>query len=427
MPPVTRGLWSVVVPAYLLLLWVVASASSRVRGGATCAAGLIVLAAGIAALRRGRPRLLYTACFGMLMAAACAGGMELLLRLAPGVIGGRPASVAYTGYHWYAGGIYRLDLHRGPVQKPGFRREMYWNGHWWHHETNRDGYRGPALARADAVFLGDSMVYGHGVEQRDTLSSRFDERTGLASANLGQQGACLLQCLATFREIGLRLRPRVVFVCTHPTDVEDALDVYGSSELHRFVDEGRWPLVVREKYRPRPWWDLLDLWAVRLALPMRSSALPGAVFRGVRDRFRGEAPAPQAAGYWKPSPEAIAGPYPAFGATATDDLRLGWAATRRALAEIARLADQAGAQVVLFDIGFPRDLSQSVAATARELGAGYSPAGAAALGLSFSGVESYLADDGHWSPTGNAVVARELARAVGAPGVSAPRRAAPSE
>jgi hypothetical protein len=407
------GLWSVVVPTYLLLLWVVASASSRARGGVVCAAGLIVLAAGIVALRRGRPRLLYTACFGMLMAATCAGGLELLLRLEPSVIGGQAASVACTGYHWYAGGIYRLDLHRGPVQKPDCRREMYWNGHWWHHRTNRDGYRGPALERAAAVFLGDSMVYGHGVEEQDTLPSRFQERTGIESANLGQQGACMLQCLATFRELGPRLRPRFVFVCTHPTDVEDALDVYGASELRGFVDEGRWPLVVREKYRPRPWWDLLDLWAVRLALPMRSSALPGAVWRSVRDRLRGEAPAPRATGYWKPSPEAVAGPYVAFGPSATAELRLGWAATRRALSEIKRLADQSGAKLVLFDIGYPQDLSQAVAATGRELGAEYIPAGTTALRLAFSGAEIYLADDGHWSPTGNAVVARELARATG--------------
>lgn len=223
----------------------------------------------------------------------------------------------------------------------------------------------------------------------------------------------MLQCLATFREVGLRLRPRFVFVCTHPTDVEDALDVYGAPELRRFVDEGRWPLLVREKYRPPPWWDLLEFWAVRVALPMRSAALPGAVFRSVRDRLGGEAAVPRAPGNWLPSPEAVAGPYPAFGPNATGDLRLGWAATRRALGEIKRLADEAGAEVVLFDIGYPQDLSQAVAATGRELGAGYSPAGAASLRLAFSGAEIYLADDGHWSPTGNAVVARELARATG--------------
>jgi hypothetical protein len=259
------------------------------------------------------------------------------------------------------------------------------------------------------------MVYGHGVEQHDALPSRFQERTGWTSANLGQLGACLLQCLATFREIGLRLRPRFVFVCTHPTDVEDALDVYGAPELRRFVEEGRWPLVVRGKYRPPPWWDLRDLWAVRLALPMRSAALPGAVFRGVRDRLTSRALAHREARPWKPSPEAVAGPHPALGPGASADLRLGWAATRLALAEITRLAGEAGSRVVLFDVGYPRDLSRSVAETAGELGAEYSPAGAVALELASSGVEIYLADDGHWSPTGNAVVARELARAVGAP------------
>jgi len=414
-PGSARGLWSALVPTYLALLWIVASVSSRVRGGVTFLAGVLVLAAGIGALRRGRPRLLYTACYLLLMAAACAAGLELLLFAKPDLIGGRVASVAYSGYHWYKRGIYRLDAERGPVLKPNTQRATYWNGHWWRHDTNADGYRGPGLARADAVFLGDSMVYGHGVEQDEALPARFAARTGLAVANLGQQGACMLQSLATFQRLGPRLRPRYVFVCTHPTDANDAVDLYGASELSRFVEEGRWPLLVREKYRPRPPWDLLDLWAVHLALPMQSSAVPGALVRAVLDRMRGEAAPARAAGVWKPSPQDVAGPYLVFGPRGSVGQRLGWAAHQRALGEIKRLGDGLRAHVVLFDVGYPRDLSQAVQATARQVGAQYSAAGLAALNLALSGVEMYLADDGHWTPAGNAVVARELARAVGLP------------
>jgi hypothetical protein len=292
---------------------------------------------------------------------------------------------------------------------------MYWNGHWWRHDTNADGYRGPMLARADAIFLGDSMVYGHGVEQHETLPARFAARTGLAVANLGQQGACMLQSLATFQELGPRLRPRYVFVCTHPTDADDAVDLYGANELRGFVEQGRWPLLVREKYRPRPRWDPLELWAVDLALPLQAAALPGALVRAVLGRVKGEpAPGP-APGPWKPSPEDVAGPYPVFSPRGTSEQELGWAAHRRALSEIKRLGDRLGAHVVLFDIGYPRDLSQAVEATAHELGAQYSAAGLVALNLALSGVEVYLADDGHWTREGNAVVARELARQAGVP------------
>lgn len=410
-----RGLWSMLVPSYLLMLWVVASVSSRVRGGLTFLGGVIVLAGAIAALRRGYPRFLYATYYLMLMAATCAAGLELLLFVKPDVIGGRVASVAYSGYHWYKRGIYRLDPHRGPVLRNETHRAMYWNGHRWHHDTNAAGYRGPDLARADAVFLGDSMVYGHGVEQEDTLPSRFERRTGLASANLGQQGACMLQCLATLQALGPRLRPRYVFVCTHPTDADDAVDLFGAGELRRFVDEGRWPLLVREKYLPRPFWDVLDLWAVHLALPMESSALPGALVRALRDRVKDGAAPPPVPGFWRPSTEEVVDPYAPFGPRGSDEQRLGWAAHKRALAEIKRLGDRLGARLVFFDVGFPRDLSRAVAATARELGAEYSAAGLAALNLALSGVEMYLADDGHWTPEGNAVVARELAHAVGLP------------
>ena len=52
-------------------------------------------------------------------------------------------------------------------------RRAYWQGHWWRHSANAAGFRGALVDQADAVFLGDSMIYGHGVEDEETVSSQF--------------------------------------------------------------------------------------------------------------------------------------------------------------------------------------------------------------------------------------------------------------
>ena len=67
------------------------------------------------------------------------------------------------------------------------------------------GAGGGHLDGADAVFLGDSMIYGHGVENDQTVPSRFAAHTGLVVVNLGQQGTDLLQMWLRYRRLGTPL------------------------------------------------------------------------------------------------------------------------------------------------------------------------------------------------------------------------------
>jgi hypothetical protein len=402
---------ALLVSAYLVLSWILASALSRGRGFLLFAAGLAALGAALFVARRGRRGPLFALFYVVLMGAVVVLAFEAILRVSPGVLSGYVADVAYSGYHWYRGGIYQLDDHMGPAMRPGVDRETYWEGRWWRHRANADGYRGPALARADVVFLGDSMIYGHGVEENETVAARFAARTGRPTANLGQQGTCQIQSWIRFSRIGVRLRPTLVFASVHFTDVADATQWYAPEELERLVSsppgEAYVPFAL-PRYRPRPWWDPVSFWADHISLPLRCSGVAGAAVRGILAHRQN---------LWHhgstwvaPGPAEIAAPFTPLEPGAPPEDVLGWKANVRSVAEIKRLCDGLGARLVLFDIGYPRAFSAAVEALAHDVGADYSPAGRVVLERAVAGEPMYLRGDGHWTPEGSDIVARELAR-----------------
>jgi hypothetical protein len=394
----------------MLLLWVASSAARR-KGLLLFVGGAVALAFALARHRRGRPRALHAGSFALLLAAVTVLALEAALVLWPGLLKGRLANHVFNEYHPGRTGIYRADPVLGVAFKPGLRKRIYWNGHWWTHEANAHGYRGPAPAQADAVFLGDSMIYGHGVETAETVAADFTRQTGLPGANLGVQGYCLVQSLALLRQKGTALRPRWIFVASHPTDVPDVLHWYERPQIERFlVEDGYLPLV-RPELRPRPP-SPFEWWEQRAALPLRAGRLLGGLARAVRDTSAGPQVTSAAEPYFKPAPSDLDAPFVAARPEASADDRLAWEAHRRALSEIKRAADLAGARLVMFDLGYPREFSRAIEGVAQQLGAVYSPAGRLVLAEALRGEPMYLANDGHWTPAGCARIARELAASV---------------
>jgi hypothetical protein len=398
--------------AYAIAWWVIASAASRRHGAVVFVLGLGLLGLAAFAHRRGRRQWLLGLSFASLLAAAAALLVEAALHLRPSLLGGRVANFAYSGYHPYRGGIYSLDDRIGQLMRPSRRRWMYWNGHWWLHRSNAQGWRGEALDRADAVFLGDSMIYGHGVQDDETVPARFARRTGLATANLGQQGTCAPQQLMLLRRRGRRLRPRVVFLCAHPSDFEDVTRMYAPSEQQRFLARPEQEPFIRPEFGPPPRLDPLWLWARHVELPLWSGGILGSLARTIRERRAQEFTA--ARDPFVPTAAEQEEVLPALRPGEAGEQAGALEVHRAALREVRRECDRLGARLVLFDLGYPVTFSQATEALARELGAEYSPAGRVALRRALEGERLYLANDGHWSARGAEVVANELARAAAA-------------
>jgi hypothetical protein len=121
--------------------------------------------------------------------------LEISLRSAPGLLAGNLANAAYSAFRDWPLGMYTRDRElRMNFMRPHFETRAYWNGYWWRHRTDAWGFRNPDdLARKSLVLLGDSMIYGLGVEEEDTVAHFLRADHGRAAYNMARQGDSLFQ------------------------------------------------------------------------------------------------------------------------------------------------------------------------------------------------------------------------------------------
>lgn len=358
--------------------------------------------------RNGKMKPLFLVTLLSLMATTTIASVEAVLWIHPHLLRGELADWAYGRYHHYTGGMYQPDQHCGYRLKPNTTYNAYWAGYWWKHQTNSKGFRGPEIEQADVVFLGDSMIYGHGVDDDQTAAARFEERTGITSANLGQQATSALQALRIFETTGIALKPKVVFFCAHMNDIPEAEIWYPRSELEHFlaspVDSTMFPEAYKRLHPTsvlrldRSWREQVELslrtrglltWISKNGLKAATSLLgPNATVRHT---------------YTTGSPIPLGHQYRV---TASDEL--GWRVHVKSLQRLKHRCHEIGAELIIFDIGMPHAFVSDMRALTQELGVRYSDAGSKALSLALSGEQIYLKDDGHWTPLGNDKIAEAL-------------------
>ncbi len=397
------------LPSGLFAVWILSSLS--LTDGIYWFGGGILLIGLLALLRNHKPdwvltvhRLAYSIVFGVAL-------FEAVLWVFPDVIKGELANSIYGGYNAEPDGIYKIDPHLGYVLRPGFGRTMYWNGHWWRHDANNVGYRGPMLEKADAVFLGDSMIYGHGVENDETVSAQFQEIGGGASANLGVQGFNGIHDALQFRRFGVAMKPRLVFLCCHPNDVPDVLKQYPRSEIEHY-------LAAEPEFSVAPLSSASNKHSVihnfrveanrRLNIPLRSAHTIRDLSRLFKSRgWEGFKGGQDSEDWLLPTQATIDEPFdPSRG---DEEMQLAWRAHQYAIAQIKADCNRIGAKLVLFDVGYPTDFCEATRKLAGDLGVDYSDAGRKVLAAGQSGRHVYLANDGHWNAVGCRLIAENLA------------------
>jgi hypothetical protein len=150
--------------------------------------------------------------------------VEALLTLWPGLLPPSLGNHAFSKYGSFPGGIYYFDpvsdLH---FMRPNFETRAYFNGYSWDHRTDEFGFRNPPeLGDRSLLLLGDSMIYGHGVEEDETVAHFLRDEFGRPAYNMGRQGDCLLQSYVLLRLNVDALQAETVVLFVFLNDFADA-------------------------------------------------------------------------------------------------------------------------------------------------------------------------------------------------------------
>jgi hypothetical protein len=142
-----------------------------------------------------------------------------------------------TGYLDAGDGIYRFDPALNMERmRPHYDRDMFFNEYHWHHSGDWMGFRNPTDRRCvDIALIGDSMVYGHALEEPQTIRSDLEALVHRPVANLGQQAAAMDYEYEILRHDAARLDPDYVFVFFLNNDINDLETRLSEGEMQRFL------------------------------------------------------------------------------------------------------------------------------------------------------------------------------------------------
>lgn len=120
---------------------------------------------------------------------------EIVLWISPNIVGSNLDNYVLSRYGTFYGGIYYkvpgLGMH---LMIPNLSTDLYINGREWRHETDAWGFRNPAgLEDKSLLLLGDSLIYGFGVDNDLTLAHYLRTSHGRPAYNMALQGTGLYQ------------------------------------------------------------------------------------------------------------------------------------------------------------------------------------------------------------------------------------------
>ncbi len=149
-------------------------------------------------------------------------GLEIGLRLLPPYLPLWIANDLVQAYSPRVGGMYFRDSQTQMYFcYPNDHRWCLFNGYRWLHETDARGNRNPSDTGSEVLLLGDSFIYGHCLEEVDTLGAILRRDYGWKAYNLARQGDSLTQQYIQFRLYFDELKPAKVLLFPFVNDFGD--------------------------------------------------------------------------------------------------------------------------------------------------------------------------------------------------------------
>ncbi len=211
--------------------------------------------------------------------------LEVMLRLFVHKLPHPIANDIVLCYSARSGGMYFVD-HPSLTNflLPNTTLKGLFNGHQWQHRTDARGFRNPPNTESEVVLLGDSFIYGHGVEEAETVAAYLRKDHGWKVYNLARQGDFLTAQYLMLKLYFPELKPKKVILFPFVNDFGDILTsrsqeaIVKPPELDEAFVEGVRQRVQsgRERGREGTFYDWLYTYRLQKILrQMRKRSEPG--------------------------------------------------------------------------------------------------------------------------------------------------------
>jgi lysophospholipase L1-like esterase len=185
--------------------------------------------------------------------------LEFYFRYFPETLPRAMGNAIASGYNTNLTGIYRYnpELHADLI-RPNYKRDMFFNRYKWSHEADSMGFRNPTNRESgEIVLLGDSMIYGHGVDETATVRHHLEELKERTVINLGISRTSIHQQYQVLKAFGVQLKPEYVFQFFLYNDIQELVVHFTDEDFTRFmeipVDDHTTPyfMVKHKHFRPK--------------------------------------------------------------------------------------------------------------------------------------------------------------------------------
>ena len=182
---------------------------------------------------------------------------------------------------------------------PNHETELFCNGYTWGHKTDEWGFRNAPDTPKDILLVGDSMIYGRGVEYEQTAGALLRTRYGHPAYNMSREVDTLYHSYISLRLFVDRFKPKQVILFVFVNDPHETFyfrpgpALYQMPELHTFDYQAMW-----ERMRSRgrnPW---RSDWTMRIYTRRLYSALKGPGMPPIEIFPAGDQGAPAPVPYW---------------------------------------------------------------------------------------------------------------------------------
>ena len=162
--------------------------------------------------------------------------LEFILGKYPLIFGDDFANVILNKYHAGCDGVFEYDpILKINFMKPNFTTMNYANGYYWSHKTDKWGFRNPNNKDNAANLLGDSFIYGHDLNQNQTVAHYIEKFTNLSVMNLAQPGHSSFEEAYLLNQYGFRFKPKYVFYFFSLNDIVEVTNRLNKDEINDFI------------------------------------------------------------------------------------------------------------------------------------------------------------------------------------------------